>query len=111
MAIIQHPLAPSLPNSDCALKSLVGPQLPAKPYYPLLTSLLCPEKQIWYSKRRWGKSCREDRGKQRVEEEKSSSDYVKTCSERRGARWKEWLWMKWQEEEGEKLPSKNSEFM
>lgn len=80
MAIIQHPLALCLPISDRALKSsgFLGPQLPAKPYHPLLTSLLCPEKQIWYSNRILGKSGREDREKQRGEEEEGSCDYVKT---------------------------------
>lgn len=90
-----------LPISDRALKSsgFLGPQLPAKPSHPLLTSLPRPEKQTRFGKRRWGKSCRE--------KEEDDGDYVKTGQQKVVRERME----RKEEGEGEKLPSKNSEFM
>lgn len=44
-------------GSDCALKlsGFLHPQLPVKKCHPLLTSLLCTEKQIWRNQERWEK--------------------------------------------------------
>lgn len=94
---MQPLLAHLLPISDRALKSsgFLGPQLPAKPSHPLLTSLLRPEKQTWFRKRRRGKSCRE--------KEEDDGDYVKTGQQK--------VVREWMERKEEKLPSKNSEFM
>lgn len=53
-------------GSDCALKlsGFLHPQLPVKKCHPLLTSLLCTEKQMWRNQKRWEKIVLRERSRE-----------------------------------------------